>query len=108
MPVTTGEAIDVPCLRSYVSVGTDENTLTPRATTSGFTRPSFAGPRELRLAICTVAGRLPATAPTAMTFLALAVTPSVSKGIDTWWRSDGFSQPAGWPVSGLVPLHCAG
>jgi hypothetical protein len=63
-------------------VGIDEKTLTPRATTSGFTRPSFAGPRELKSGDCTLAVVAVDTAPNSDdTFFADAVTPIVSNGI---------------------------
>src|SRR5438309_161261 len=73
MPVTTGDDMEVPFNERYPLLGAVENWATPLATTSGFTRPSRVGPRELKSAI----SPLTSTAPTATTFFVPARTPIV-------------------------------
>src|SRR5689334_21840284 len=76
--------------------------LCPRAEMSGFTRPSFAGPRELNVA---ADGGLVVvrSAPTASTFFAAPVTVIVSHGVWLWCITS--SQPALHGVAGQsVPL----
>src|SRR5205823_6161575 len=64
MPVTTGDDIEVPLMLAYPPFGTVENWSRPMAMRSGLTRPSLAGPRELKDAISPAEPQ----APTASTF----------------------------------------
>src|ERR1043165_6642206 len=76
MPVTTGDDIDVPSELPYELAGSVENCPTPMATSSGLTRPSFAGPRELKGAMM----KLWSMAPTATMFFSEAMKLMVLYG----------------------------